>query len=381
MNNMAISTDSILVVLDAGHSLHTPGKRTPDGIKEWTLNDTVTRGFDEQIKKYKGVKTHRLDDETGQTDISLTNRTNIANQIGADFVISFHHNANTGQWGTWGGTETWVQDRASEELGLVLQTSIVKTLGLRDRGLKFGNLHMNRESDAISCLVEVGFMDSLTDKVIRIHERRHETGVQMAIAFAKHYGLSEEKPASKPLPSVVKPTTNGIVSEIGNELVLTTNVYERNNPTIANSSGLKLRNKGEVLEYNAYTIEGGYNWIRLTSGKWLPWRETKGEKYGYIRTKVNTPKPVVPKPVPPVKNKPSGQWKNEKGTFILGTSVYERNEPDTSNNVGLKKLPSGTKVPYDAYLIKGGYVWLRKITDGKVIPWRIYKGETWGKVI
>ena len=29
------------IALDAGHGLKTAGKQTPDGIKEWTLNDSV----------------------------------------------------------------------------------------------------------------------------------------------------------------------------------------------------------------------------------------------------------------------------------------------------------------------------------------------------
>lgn len=31
----------IKIGLDAGHGLKTAGKQTPDGIKEWTLNDKV----------------------------------------------------------------------------------------------------------------------------------------------------------------------------------------------------------------------------------------------------------------------------------------------------------------------------------------------------
>ena len=32
---------TVKIALDAGHGLNTPGKQTPDGIKEWTLNDKV----------------------------------------------------------------------------------------------------------------------------------------------------------------------------------------------------------------------------------------------------------------------------------------------------------------------------------------------------
>ena len=53
------------------------GKRTPDGIREWTLNDIVLRGFQEEIVKF-GVTVVRLDDATGNTDVTLLSRTNKA---------------------------------------------------------------------------------------------------------------------------------------------------------------------------------------------------------------------------------------------------------------------------------------------------------------
>ena len=32
---------TVKIAFDAGHGLYTAGKQTPDGIKEWTLNDKV----------------------------------------------------------------------------------------------------------------------------------------------------------------------------------------------------------------------------------------------------------------------------------------------------------------------------------------------------
>jgi hypothetical protein len=38
------------LMLDAGHYFDTAGKRTPDGIREWTLNDAVCRYIAENLK-------------------------------------------------------------------------------------------------------------------------------------------------------------------------------------------------------------------------------------------------------------------------------------------------------------------------------------------
>ena len=367
------------IALDAGHGLHTAGKRTPDDIREWTLNNTVLLSFEKEIKKYQGVQVLRLDDPSGQVDIALASRTTKANSWGADYLISFHHNAYQSKWGDHGGTEVWIQNEKSRELANVMLRSTVETLGLRNRGIKIGNLHMNRESNMPSVLVELGFMDSNTDKIIRDKSKRELAGLRMAQAFATHYKLSKvETPSEvvKPKPQAPKPPQTKIVSETGNVFVLGNNVYERNNPSLSDRSGLKLRNKGEKIEYNAYTITDGHNWVRQLNGKWIPWRETNGDKFGHIESK------PVAKPAPqPVKNKPRGAWKAEKGVFILNQGVYERDEPNTSDRRGLKLLSSGTRVPYDAYLVQGGYVWLRNSNTGKVIPWRVHNGERWGKIV
>ena len=38
--------------LDAGHGLHTAGKQTPNGIKEWILNDKVRDKVVEMLSGY-----------------------------------------------------------------------------------------------------------------------------------------------------------------------------------------------------------------------------------------------------------------------------------------------------------------------------------------
>lgn len=368
------------IALDAGHGLHTAGKRTPSGVREWTLNTTIVEAMEKEFKNYKGVTTVRLDDPTGQVDVPMEERTNKANREKVDALISVHHNSFRGVMGDHGGTETWVQDRASESLASVVQESVLASLGLRNRGVKGGNLHMNRESNAISVLVEVGFMDSNTDTIILNSDKRAEVGFRLAQDVARHYNLVRvETPVVKPTPAPLPPvsTPHKVVAETGNVFVLEHNVFERNNPKLSDISGLNRRKKGEKIEYNAYTITDGHNWVRQLNGKWVPWRETGGEKFGYIEAKKAV---VKPKPAP-VKNKPSGNWKAEKGTFILHSGVYERNQPDTSNRAGLKLIPAGTKVPYDAYQMAQGYVWLRKVSDGKVIPWRVYNGEKWGVIV
>ena len=194
---------------DAGHSINTPGKRTPDGEREWTLNNTVGVAFANELSKYNGVELKRFDDPTGNTDVPLTTRTNGANAWKADYYISFHHNANTSQWGTWTGVETFIYTNPSTKstaLANAIHPALVKGYGLRDRGIKKQNLHIVRETKMPAILVEGGFMDSTIDiKVLRDSAKLKNAGVLMAQAFAKHVGLSlkvTEAPKPVEVPKV-----------------------------------------------------------------------------------------------------------------------------------------------------------------------------------
>src|SRR5690625_3694473 len=139
---------SKVVAIDAGHGMGTAGKRTPDGEREWNFNSVVAQSIIDNLKSYKGVKTVRLDDPTGKRDVPLQERTNKANNANADILVSCHHNAKTGKWGNWTGTETYYYPGSTKgkQLAQALHPSVVKAYGLRDGGIKSANFHMLRES-------------------------------------------------------------------------------------------------------------------------------------------------------------------------------------------------------------------------------------------
>lgn len=198
------------VAVDAGHGFNTPGKRTPDGEREWSFNDKVVRAFIREMAKYEGVVVRRFDDPTGKTDIPLTSRTNSANQWRADIFVSFHHNASTGRWGSHTGTETyyWKTSKQGRQLAQKLQDANVKAYGLRDRGLKTANLHITRETRMPAALVEGAFMDSTIDiKKMRDDKVLENAGKYSAQAVADYAGLTRKKtvsssPAIKPNPKI-----------------------------------------------------------------------------------------------------------------------------------------------------------------------------------
>lgn len=188
----------IKVGVCAGHGGFgvTPGKRTPDGEYEWDFNNIVVKAFINELAMYREVATKRFDDPTGKRDVPLDERTDGAIAWGADYYISFHHNANTAKWGTWGGVETHIYQNPNAKsiaLANALHPALVTAYELRDRGIKRTNLHITREmqkSGAGVVLVEGGFMDSTIDIIkLRDNSVLESTGKLIAQALAKYLGL------------------------------------------------------------------------------------------------------------------------------------------------------------------------------------------------
>jgi N-acetylmuramoyl-L-alanine amidase len=185
----------VKIVLDAGHGLSTPGKRTPSGENEWSFNNKVVLAAIDKLRKYENVDILRVDDPTGKTDISLNDRTNKANAFNADVYIACHHNANTGTWGSWTGIETYTFDHPqanpkSEKIAKVIHPLVVKAVGIQDRGLKKQNFHVLRETSMPAILIEGGFMDSYIDiNVLRDNSKLKAHGEAIAEGLVQYFGL------------------------------------------------------------------------------------------------------------------------------------------------------------------------------------------------
>lgn len=200
------------IAVGAGHGLNTPGKRTPDNEREWNFNNKLVLSFIETMKNYKNVEVKRFDDATGKTDVSLEKREKGAESWGADIYISFHHNALAGKWGTHTGVETHVyqsKPAGSVKLAKAVHPALVKGYGLKDRGIKYTNLYITRETNMPAILIEGGFMDSTIDiKKLRDNAVLKNTGKLIAEAVAKYASLVK-KPVS------TNTSTNSVITISG----------------------------------------------------------------------------------------------------------------------------------------------------------------------
>ena len=164
------------LVLDAGHGYNTAGKRCLKSIdtnqtREWWLNDRICDKIEQKLKSYNGVEVKRVDDVSGKTDVALSKRTTTANNYGADFYLSIHHNAGI-NGGKGGGIVAYTYTKvgnATKEWQKSLYNETVKLTGLkgnRANPLASADFYVLHHTKASAVLLECGFMDSTVDTPI-----------------------------------------------------------------------------------------------------------------------------------------------------------------------------------------------------------------------
>lgn len=195
----------MLIAIDNGHGISTPGKRTPmmaDGkvIKEWEFNYPTAKKL-EEILKYNGFTTLMVSDTEQDTPLSV--RVKKANDAKADLFISIHFNAYQGIWGSHGGIETfhYPNSTTGKRLADLIQEELIRETGLRNRGVKTADFQVLRGTRMPSALVECGFMDNLDEAKLMLDEVYQ---LKCATAIAKgicRYFNIEYKEKSKNPPS------------------------------------------------------------------------------------------------------------------------------------------------------------------------------------
>lgn len=174
--------------LDAGHGLRTAGKQTPDGIKEWTLNDKVRDKVVEILKDYD-VEIIHTDNNEGNKDEALGMRRSTYVDDRVDAFVSMHHNAYNGKWNNATGVEVYV-DKSYTSADMKLAKAIYKNLpnytGLKGRGIKKENFTVINQNKVPAVLVEGGFMDGTIDNPVITSEKGQD-----AYARAVAEGLIE----------------------------------------------------------------------------------------------------------------------------------------------------------------------------------------------
>lgn len=155
----------VKIGLDAGHGLKTKGKQTPNGIKEFTLNDKVCDKITSILKDYD-CEIIRTDNNEGYTDESLSLRLVRYKAEKVDAFVSIHHNAFGDEWNNATGVEVYVDKNATAKdikLAKCIYNRLVKYTRLKGRGIKKENFYVINQNTIPAVLVEGGFMTNGID--------------------------------------------------------------------------------------------------------------------------------------------------------------------------------------------------------------------------
>lgn len=196
-----LSGKRIKVFIDPGHGGHDPGaigekSKEAENVLAVALaleKKLIAQGYEVKLSRRTNVY------------VSLYDRAKMANDWGADIFMSLHDNSAVNKAAT--GFETFIFNGQVSSNTVKLQNSlhdsIIKGIGLRDRGLKRANFAVIRLTKMPAVLIEYGFISNLTDeKVIGF-----EIDKQAQLTFEginNYYGVkpSNSVPVTKPEAAV-----------------------------------------------------------------------------------------------------------------------------------------------------------------------------------
>lgn len=192
---------TVRIFIDPGHGGTDPGA-VGNGLKEKDLTLAIALECRRALSnEYTGhlIKLSRTTDKT----VSLSQRTNAANAWKADFFLSIHINAGGGT-----GFETYRLVSKGSATTMAVQKAVhdavLAVSGWRNRGQKWANFYVLRESKPPAILTENGFIDTKADAnklkdnaFVKKLGRAHAEGVAKALGLKKK---KAEKPAPTPEP-------------------------------------------------------------------------------------------------------------------------------------------------------------------------------------
>ena len=213
----------VAVVLDAGHGGSDPGAVSPGGLRETTVNLAVTE-YTRDALEAAGVSV--LMTRTGEYDLNLDVRAQIAIAVGAQAFVSIHHNAEPdGPW-PGPGSEIYYQIASpdSKRLSGLIYEEVVKTLSQYDvawvadfdAGVKYrpgsrGDYYavLRQPGSIVSSLVEAAFITNPPEAALLARpEVQRAEGEAIALGILRYLrtndpgsGFTEPYPRESPAGS------------------------------------------------------------------------------------------------------------------------------------------------------------------------------------
>lgn len=188
------------LVIDAGHGLPNDPGASYNGLKEAELTLKIAKKIKKKLKKYDvKVKMTRSTNKF----LTLTQRTNIANNWGADAFISVHINSGGGT-----GFESFIYNGGTSSNTKTLQNkvhaAIMNEIDVRDRGKKQANFAVVRQTTMPAILTENLFVDG-DNNLLKKNKVLNQLADGHVAGIVDYFGLAKGKKPKKSKPAKKKP--------------------------------------------------------------------------------------------------------------------------------------------------------------------------------
>ncbi len=173
-----IPSGRVVVMIDPGHGGKDSGAVGIGGLQEKNIILPISQKL-ARILQQNGVQVILTRDS--DYFVSLQGRVDLASRANADVFVSIHANSAGSERPDVSGLETYYYDSG---LGLarIVHNSILKSVNVRDRGVRRARFYVLRKSSMPSILVETGYMTGRED-IAKLRNPQYQN--QMAEAIAR----------------------------------------------------------------------------------------------------------------------------------------------------------------------------------------------------
>ncbi|HET6215153.1 MAG TPA: N-acetylmuramoyl-L-alanine amidase, partial [Micromonosporaceae bacterium] len=177
------------IVIDPGHGGPDLGVVVPEGRLRWTESDIVydlARRLEGRLAA-AGMRVHLTRGPAPTAELSNRERAVLANELGADLLISLHldghpNPAADGAATYHYGTESGVTSTVGERLAGLVQRELVVRTGMRNCQTHAKNWEILRLTRMPAVRVEVGYLSSPLDRARLIDPLFRERAVEAVVA-------------------------------------------------------------------------------------------------------------------------------------------------------------------------------------------------------
>lgn len=145
------------IFIDPGHGGSNPGAVSATGLQEATVNLDVALKLGRILQNWGyEIKYSRTENVT----VSLTERSALANEWGADYFVSIHCNSNESTSAAGTSTYFYRVGTVAESFARVVNTNLVRQIELPDLGIFSANFSVLRRTVMPAILVELAFISN-----------------------------------------------------------------------------------------------------------------------------------------------------------------------------------------------------------------------------